>query len=610
MSTKYLTRKPFDLWNQNDSDAFTRRLAFFCAQKAGRFSETLCNLVSSDRKDLLCDFDIDYLYSDSATELSYARQTLAFYSKDADLETAVCWENFWLSFKTTERQCSTTNRRISSLFQSDELFTCADGIFYDVQRKITEILGEAPTLSMLDVAFGPGINVGLNNNEEASPRFKMDCLPTCSGSLADQVVPGALETLPHYLGAHKARFAVVKGKLGSVPKNAKTRRSVIVEPILNGFFQKGVGSLMKSLLLRFGCNLFDQTNNQRLAREGSIDGELVTIDLSNASNTVALMLVYHLMSEDWFSLLDQLRTSQIEYNGANIDLEMFSSMGNGFTFELESLIFYAIALVVAAKVGRETGFPIDITKISVFGDDIIVPRRMDREMRLVLELFGFTINVKKSFSQGPFRESCGADYFLGINIRPFYKKDRWTNARVVGLLNHDFARNDLFAELREELIVFCYDNDFSFGPPGLGDGHIHTLETREPYLPPYKIPSVLTKKQEHRKGSRDGYYIETFIKIQKKSYEDAPIGDSVLPLYNIYRAPPLQKINRVNEAWRIAYDVYGLSHIVRWDRDAECYSAVPPDICGSSFEADSSDPYTVRGGYKSKKVKVYMFNGS
>jgi hypothetical protein len=362
-----------------------------------------------------------------------------------------------------------------------------------------------------------------------------------------------------------------------------------------------------------------------LAREGSINGDLVTLDLSNASNTVALMLVYHLMSEDWFNLLDLLRTSQVEYKGVQIDLEMFSSMGNGFTFELESLIFYAIALTVAAKVGRETGFPIDTSKISVFGDDIIVPKRMDRELRLTLKLFGFQVNNKKSFSQGPFRESCGVDYFLGVNIRPFYKKDRWTNARVVGLLNYDYAHGDLFAELREELIVYSLNNGYCYGPPGYGDGHIHIDESFEDDLPPYKLTKkperkvpefgkvdeksfARASKQRTRYGTLDGYFFTSIIKTQFKSYDDCLKGDQLLPAYSASLLPPLK--GKKTERWRLAYDVFGLSHVVTWDEVKRYQSVSHESEELKRLKFDSSDPFTIRGGYKSKEVKIYMFKGS
>lgn len=600
------SRKPFDLWTRNESNAFTRRLAFFCAQRSGRFSETLCNFVSDDRTDLLSNFNIDYHVDDSTRELAFARQTLAFYSKDADLAGPEAETAFWKSFIETERQCRTTNARISKLFQSGELLFCADGIFYSVMQKITEIIQDAPLLEDLDISFGPGVSVGLKNNDECSPRFKMDCTPTCSESLSSSVKAAVSQTVPHWMAAHE-QCLVVRGRLGSVPKNAKTRRSIIVEPILNGAIQKGIGTVMKTRLLAFGCNLYSQVKNQKLALRASLLDDLATLDLSNASNTVSLLLVFHLMSETWFNILDQVRTSQIEYKGNNIDLEMFSSMGNGFTFELESLIFYAIALCVAERVGRESGSPIDLSQISVYGDDIIVPRIMEKEMQMVLELFGFTLNREKSYVSGPFRESCGVDYFLGTNIRPFYKKDRWTNARVVGLLNYDLAHCDLFAEIREELIVFSTRCGFPSGPSGYGDGHLHVREY-DPDPPPYKSLCEQTPKQRFKHGTKDGYTFKTIVKIPKVSETTAKKGDTLIPLYTVSQRPRLYEIKRRRTL--LVYDVYGIARYVKFDVIVG-YSAISsqPEKVDEDL-ARESDPYVIRGGYKTKTVDVYMFHGT
>lgn len=609
---KMYSRKPFDLWTANDSASFTKRLAFFCASQSGRFAETLCNYVSGDRKDLLCNFDITYRYDDSPRDLAYARQTLAFYSKDADITITDTEEAFWASFIESERQCLITNRRLSTLYQSGELFTCASGFFFDLQRKITDILGECPIIGDLDFTFGPGVSVGLNKNNECSPRFKLDCVPTCSESLYSSAKAAVCDTLPLLMQSHGGAMRVVEGRLGSVPKNAKTRRSIIVEPILNGAFQKGVGKIIRKRLMLFGCNLRDQTRNQKLARKGSIDGELATLDLSNASNTMALMLVFHLMSEDWFNLLDQLRTSQVNFKGNSIDLEMFSSMGNGFTFELESLIFYAIALVVADKVSGETGYLINAADVSVYGDDIIIPRRMEREMKLALQLCGFLINKEKSYSVGPFRESCGVDYFLGVNIRPFYKKDRWTNARVVGLLNYDHEHLDLFYELREELIVYCTRNGFTYGPSGLGDTVImvNDLDTD---LPPYKIPCEQTSKQRFKQGTKDGYYLNCIVKVPKKSEAVTLIGSQLIPTY-LNNEPidnePFKVRNQFKSAI-LVYDVFNLSGILYYDTQQRKYLPLDDSIKRNLPDDNlAADPYVVRGGYKSKEIKVYMFSGA
>jgi hypothetical protein len=103
-------------------------------------------------------------------------------------------------------------------------------------------------------------------------------------------------------------------------------------------------------------------------------------------------------------------------NGAgeyeHLELEMFSSMGNGYTFPLESLLFFSVveALVLAEQ----------LHLCSVYGDDIIVPQDRASDVIEALNFLGFKVNIKKSFLAGSFFESCGTDWFKGQEVRPFF----------------------------------------------------------------------------------------------------------------------------------------------------------------------------------------------
>jgi len=102
---------------------------------------------------------------------------------------------------------------------------------------------------------------------------------------------------------------------------------------------------------------------------------------------------------------------------------MVSTMGNGFTFPMQTILFSAIV----RSVYRVLGVPPSDGKLnqtwSVFGDDIIVrPKAYDIVVR-ILKLLGFSVNEKKSFKEGFFKESCGLDAFKGVDIRGVYLKD-------------------------------------------------------------------------------------------------------------------------------------------------------------------------------------------
>jgi len=202
----------------------------------------------------------------------------------------------------------------------------------------------------------------------------------------------------------------------TVPKNADIDRVACKEPDINMLMQKGIGGFISRQLRRTGINLNDQSINRKLAHEGSVTGQLATLDLSSASDSVSSELVALLLPEIWFSTLDAIRSQVTIIDGEEHCNHMFSSMGNGFTFELESMIFLVLARATAYFTGTR-GI------ISVYGDDIICPSAMSQDLAFVLSYFGFQVNPKKSFHEGPFRESCGGHYHLGLDITPFYIRE-------------------------------------------------------------------------------------------------------------------------------------------------------------------------------------------
>jgi hypothetical protein len=102
-------------------------------------------------------------------------------------------------------------------------------------------------------------------------------------------------------------------------------------------------------------------------------------------------------------------------------------MGNACTFPVESLVFLTVALAATLFAeGRTQVSAWDIKSsyghVSVFGDDIIVPKYAGEALNKALEFFEFRVNTDKSFSGIGFRESCGVDAFRGVNVTPVYWK--------------------------------------------------------------------------------------------------------------------------------------------------------------------------------------------
>lgn len=219
--------------------------------------------------------------------------------------------------------------------------------------------------------------------------------------------------------------------LFTVPKSDVIDRVACKEPDLNMYLQKACGNFIRTRLRkRAKIDLNDQSVNQSLAERAWGSG-LATVDLSSASDTVCTQLVARLLPTEWFVYLDSLRSQRILIDEDWHELEMFSSMGNGFTFELESLIFWALA-TATMQAGKHRGE----RTISVYGDDIVIHRKLFDRLRVVLSYCGFVVNTKKSHFSGPIRESCGKHYHQGQDVTPFYvRRPITTVVDLIHILN-------------------------------------------------------------------------------------------------------------------------------------------------------------------------------
>lgn len=344
----------------------------------------------------------------------------------------------YLAFQKAEEQCFGTNYLIECIelgIEESPISQAARRIIRRARKIVREIMGPLPP--GLSGRFGPGTSFELKGSKFATLADKLHVTPgvtqagfpvwrhTYDGTIMDR------RRLELGLPDHQ----IVRGnRFTTVAKDAKIDRGICIEPLGNLYCQLGVGSFLKDRLAAKG--LYIQRNNtplnplqalihprrpngqvihQKLAAMASLTGDFATIDLSSASDTVAFNLVRALLPEPWFKLLAALRSPYTLIKPPKgqarwVKLEKFSSMGNGFTFELETIIFAALAATCGLEVGVD---------LFVYGDDIIVPTRASADVLAVLQLFGFTPNKRKTFVTGPFRESCGGDYFNGVDVRPY-----------------------------------------------------------------------------------------------------------------------------------------------------------------------------------------------
>lgn len=326
-----------------------------------------------------------------------------------------------------ESDCFWTNRRLSPYLH--ENLETGNPREQDVRRFISDVrkvierwIGAAPP-TLIDGRFGPGATY-VDKGAFTTVPDKMSSDPA--------LTPGAKYYLLEWRGLawrdacvslQKTPTFVPGNRFATVPKTAKTDRSIAVEPSINVFFQLGLGRVLKERLKKNAhWDLkIAPTLHRLIAESSSVSREFATLDLSNASDTVAYNLVRLLLPRRWLHALEDLRSPKTLIDGRWVMLEKFSSMGNGFTFELETLIFAALAVVTSRKAGHKGWLGRDVF---VFGDDIIVKDDVAHPLKLVLEFFGFRLNKEKSYSGGtPFRESCGGDYFNGFSTRPYFLKE-------------------------------------------------------------------------------------------------------------------------------------------------------------------------------------------
>lgn len=393
-------------------------------------NDLISSLGLQPRDSWIEDTDLTGLDSDSFRNHYLANEILSKYdSHDLGINTeSVAWEKF----HAAEFVCSQTNKRLYSCDADKLTMSVCEPIIHSARNKIARVLGAFSAGEMLlHSRFSNGASTS-TSRAEGHPTMKM-------ASLLD-VTPKAYKYYKSLsnISAHQlqpVRSVCLFNKATTVPKNSKTDRSIAIEPGWNMFFQLGIGNMIRRRLKRVGIDLNDQSRNASLARRGSINGALATVDLSAASDTISYALVELLLPPDWFSAMDDLRSPYgLCPDGTVIRYEKFSSMGNGFTFELESLIFWAIAQCVCEQLSLET------VDLSVYGDDIIVPSDAVDLLSSVFSYCGFTMNKKKTFSEGPFRESCGKHYHYGIDVTPFYIRHTIdTPYDLISVLNRIFV---------------------------------------------------------------------------------------------------------------------------------------------------------------------------
>lgn len=417
-------------------------------------------LIKNGQWDDVVRYDVDPLrYLDTvsgARKYFLAASARALVSKRRDLPTT--FDRDQVAFETwsaTEAHCCTYNHMLSALLPGSPLrgdFGPHLAILAKGRKWLLRTWGPVP--DSLHGRHGPGVSVETRGSRPPVVADKMTDWSVTSSALPIWAHLTASEGLGRV--ADEIRSKVVRGnELTFVPKSSKTSRTIAIEPGGNVYCQLAVGGFLKHRLARVGLGvapsddldlhkrivdgrweapefLDGQLLHRQKARIGSADGSLATIDFSSASGCISRVLVSLLLEGTiWLDVLASLRSPFTKlpkkFGGAWVRAEAFSTMGNGFTFEL-------LTSVICALVHGATGL-IPGKDFWVYGDDLIVPSEHASLAQSVLSGFGFIPNVSKSYTSGLFRESCGGDYFCGLDVRPKFLKSEPTGADPLALVD-------------------------------------------------------------------------------------------------------------------------------------------------------------------------------
>lgn len=453
-------------------------------------------LLFSNREHLqLLSLEIDALWYQDAHSFADDYLVTSFLSKYPYLETGIDTKTqAMVNFLSFEDQCRRTNRDLEKRLLSNERAARVTWAAAEKCKRWLPVLvppkeiSERPIAEVLNLCeWGPGVTSAVKGKALAAYKKFQGNLETTANLIAVGV-HHLVNSIPMWSTYHTSgipdnpssvtpsSFTRVPGNtVTTVPKNAKTDRTIAVEPHVNAFIQRGVGKYLRKVLRRHGVNLRSQERNQHLARIGSLTGSLATIDLKGASDTVSRAVVRLLLPADWADFLDSLRSPCYQLDNEWHTYHKHSSMGNGYTFELETLIFMLLAVCSCDEVG------VSSKDVSVYGDDIIIPIEAYDVLKESLETCGFTINEGKSFHAGPFRESCGEDYFRGTNVRPFFVREKLSspgalfrvanNLRRYGAMRNNGLGCDARFKRAWKGLYFAVTSEYRFRiPEGYGDG--------------------------------------------------------------------------------------------------------------------------------------------
>nr|QXN75355.1 MAG: RNA-dependent RNA polymerase [Grapevine-associated levi-like virus 3] len=240
-------------------------------------------------------------------------------------------------------------------------------------------------------------------------------------------------------------------KLICVPKSAKAPRLIAAEPtqymwtqmLVKDFLEKQIYSVLKRKVINFR----DQNRSRILTESASRTGHLCTVDLSSASDRLSCWVVERAFRKAP-SLLWALHATRTRWTVDRISdppvyfrKRKFASQGTAVTFPVQTIIYALAALSVLEAPTLRKAIRRYGQEVQVFGDDIIMPKTGYADLCSLLDALQLVVNKDKSYVNGHFRESCGADYFRGYDVTPVKPQSISVNGPQLRASLVDFSNN-------------------------------------------------------------------------------------------------------------------------------------------------------------------------
>jgi hypothetical protein len=240
-------------------------------------------------------------------------------------------------------------------------------------------------------------------------------------------------------------------KLIAVPKTMSGPRLIGSEPNYHQWIQQLIRSQLehriKATPLRKCVSFGNQEPNRQMALQSSVDHSMATVDLKSASDRLSCWTIERALRAN-ITMLERIHASRTRMmtNAINdhfhkIILRKCFTQGSACTFPVQTIVYsmIAIASVLITENRRVTTSSIThaATRVRVFGDDIIVPKQALPKLIEILSFLQLSVNLNKTFWKGSFRESCGLDAFMGVDVTPARVKRFSTNP------SHEIAQSML-----------------------------------------------------------------------------------------------------------------------------------------------------------------------